>query len=117
MGRFGENPSSPDFECEQTSQSRTFSFARSIVSMLPHPNPTAARPSISFEPHHDGRIVVRPFSDPAHAIDVTESVIRCIASAIEDAVGGNPVLNRLEAERAVHAMTQPPQHGLVEAGR
>lgn len=83
--------------------------------MLPHP--TIAQTSIAFEPHHDGRIVVRPFSDPAHAIDVTESVIRCIASAIEDAVGGNPVLNRLEAERAVHAMTQPPQHGLVGAGR
>ena len=73
---------------------------------------TPAR-SIAFHPHHDGRIVVHPFADPATAIDVTEPVIRCIASAIGDAVGGNAVLNRLEAERAVHALTHASRcHGL-----
>ena len=61
------------------------------------PNPTAAPSSIPFHPHHDGRIMVHPISDPSCAIDVTESVIRCIASSIEDAVGGNPVLNRRSA--------------------
>lgn len=81
------------------------------------PNPTAAPSSITFHLHHDGRIVVHPISDPSCAIDVTESVIRCIASSIEDAVGGNPVLNRLEAERAVHELTRVAQHGLVEASR
>ena len=81
------------------------------------PNPTAAPSSIPFHPHHDGRIMVHPISDPSCAIDVTESVIRCIASSIEDAVGGNPVLNRLEAERAVRAMTHSARHGLAEASR
>jgi hypothetical protein len=81
------------------------------------PNPTAATASIPFHPHHDGRIVVHPISDPSCAIDVTESVIHCIASSIEDAVGGNPVLNRLEAERAVQELTRVAQRGLVEASR
>ncbi len=81
------------------------------------PNPTAAPSSIPFHPHHDGRIMVHPISDPSCAIDVTESVIRCIASSIEDAVGGNPVLNRLEAERAVQELTRVAQRGLVEASR
>lgn len=83
--------------------------------MLPHAAPTA--PSIPFHTHHDGRIVVHPISDPARSIDVTESVIRCISSAIGDAVGGNAVLNRLEAERAVHELTRPAHHVLVEASR
>lgn len=74
-------------------------------------------PSISFHPHHDGRIVVHPISDPDRSIDVTESVIRCIASAIGEAVGGNAVLNRLEAERAVHDLTRSAHHALVEASR
>lgn len=79
--------------------------------MLPHT--TAAPHAIAFHPKHDGRIVVHPFTDPATAIDVTEPVIRCIASAIGDAVGGNAVLNRLEAERAVHALTHASRcHGL-----
>ncbi len=81
------------------------------------PNPTAAPSSIPFHPHHGGRIMVHPISDPSCAIDVTESVIRCIASSIEDAVGGNPVLNRLEAERAVQELTRVAQRGLVEASR
>ena len=81
------------------------------------PNPTAAPSSIPFHPHHDGRIMVHPISDPSCAIDVTESVIRCIASSIEDAVGGNPVLNRLEAERAVQELTRVAQRGFVEASR
>jgi hypothetical protein len=117
LDRNGEYHNSCHFRCEQTSLSRAITIAESIVDMLPHH--TTAQASITLEPHHDGRIVVRPFSDPAHAIDVTESVIRCIATAIEDAVGGNPVLNRLEAERAVHALMQPqpPQHRFVEAGR
>lgn len=83
--------------------------------MLPRTERNA--PSISFRPHHDGRIVVHPISDPARSIDVTESVIRCIASAIGDAVGGNAVLNRLEAERAVHDLTRSAQHVLAEASR
>lgn len=83
--------------------------------MLPRTERSA--PSISFNPLHDGRIVVHPISDPARSIDVTESVIRCIASAIGEAVGGNAVLNRLEAERAVHDLTRPAHHVLVEAPR
>lgn len=83
--------------------------------MLPR-TPSSAS-SIPFQPQHDGRIVVRPLADPSRSIDVTESVIRCIASSIEDAVGGNPVLNRLEAERAVRAMTHSARHGLAEASR
>jgi hypothetical protein len=86
-----------------------------MVGMLPL-NHTPAR-SIAFHPHHDGRIVVHPFADPATAIDVTEPVIRCIASAIGEAVGGNAVLNRLEAERAVHALTHVAHQPSLEDGQ
>lgn len=39
-----------------------------------------------------------PFSDPRMEIDVRACLVEAVARAIERRCGGNPVLNRLEAE-------------------
>lgn len=45
------------------------------------------------------RWIVRPAHGPADGIDITDAVIRTIAGALNERMGGNDVLNQLEAER------------------
>jgi hypothetical protein len=46
-----------------------------------------------------GRLIVRPAHGPTGGIDVTDAVVQTIAVALNERMGGNDVLNRLEAER------------------
>lgn len=50
------------------------------------------------------RLVIRPISDPSNAVDVTDRVVRAIAEELQNVVGGNHVLNAIEAERAVQSL-------------
>jgi hypothetical protein len=63
------------------------------------------------------RLVIRPISEPTHAVDVTDRVVRVIAEELQRSVGGNHVLNMLEAERAVQVLLSgdPSRAGRVEA--
>jgi hypothetical protein len=47
-------------------------------------------------------------------VDVTDRVVRVIAEELQRTVGGNHVLNMLEAERAVQSLLSG---GLPRAGR
>jgi hypothetical protein len=60
------------------------------------------------------RLVIRPISEPTHVVDVTDRVVRVIAEELQRSVGGNHVLNMLEAERAVQALLSG---SAVRAGR
>ena len=51
------------------------------------------------------RVTIRPLLAPHRDLDVTEVVIRAIASRIAEEFGGNDALNRLEAEHQLHSMT------------
>ena len=63
------------------------------------------------------RLVIHPISEPTHAVDVTDRVVRVIAEELQRSVGGNQVLNMLEAERAVQTLLSggAPRSGRVEA--
>lgn len=65
------------------------------------------------------RLVIRPISEPARMVDVTDCVVRVIAEELQRAVGGNQVLNTLEAERAVQSLLSSgagaPRAGRLEA--
>lgn len=50
------------------------------------------------------RLVIRPISEPTQMVDVTDRVVRVIADELQRSVGGNHVLNMLEAERAVQSL-------------
>lgn len=50
------------------------------------------------------RLVIRPISEPTQVVDVTDRVVRVIAEELQRSVGGNHVLNMLEAERAVQSL-------------
>ena len=60
------------------------------------------------------RLVIRPIAEPTQLVDVTDRVVRVIAEELQRSVGGNHVLNMLEAERAVQALLSG---GAVHAGR
>ena len=60
------------------------------------------------------RLVIRPISEPTQMVDVTDRVVRVIAEELQRTVGGNHVLNMLEAERAVQSLLSG---GLPRAGR
>jgi hypothetical protein len=60
------------------------------------------------------RLVIRPISEPAQMVDVTDCVVRVIAEELQRAVGGNQILNMLEAERAVQSLLSS---GTARAGR
>jgi hypothetical protein len=47
-------------------------------------------------------------------VDVTDCVVRVIAEELQRAVGGNQILNMLEAERAVQSLLSS---GTARAGR
>lgn len=51
------------------------------------------------------RVTIRPLLDPQRELDVTDVVVRAIATRIAEEFGGNDQLNRLEAERQLHSMT------------
>ena len=51
------------------------------------------------------RVTIRPLLDPQRELDVTDVVVRAIATRIAEEFGGNEQLNRLEAERQLHSMT------------
>lgn len=63
------------------------------------------------------RLVIRPISEPSQVVDVTDRVVRVIAEELQRSVGGNHVLNMLEAERAVQALLSggPSRAGRMEA--
>lgn len=85
----------------------------------------SAESRIDAQPTHDvssHRWIVRPAHGPADGIDVTNAVIRTIAGAITERMGGNDVLNQLEAERLLaralwansgHAQSGMPRHPIV----
>ena len=50
------------------------------------------------------RLVIRPITEPTQMVDVTDRVVRVIADELQRSVGGNHVLNMLEAERAVQSL-------------
>ena len=60
------------------------------------------------------RLVIRPISEPSQMVDVTDRVVRVIAEELQRTVGGNHVLNMLEAEQAVQSLLSS---GLPRAGR
>jgi hypothetical protein len=47
----------------------------------------------------------RPFTDQSVEIDGAACLIDAIARMLDEQIGGNPVLNRLEAEAHVHRFT------------
>lgn len=63
------------------------------------------------------RLVIRPISEPSQMVDVTDRVVRVIADELQRSVGGNHVLNMLEAERAVQSLLSgsPVRAGRAEA--
>ena len=50
------------------------------------------------------RIVIQPLSAPDHEVDVTASLVRAIAQCLSEQLGGNHVLNELEAEAHLRHM-------------
>ena len=60
------------------------------------------------------RLVIRPISEPSRVVDVTDRVVCVIAEELQRSVGGNHVLNMLEAERAVQTLLSG---GSVRASR
>lgn len=51
------------------------------------------------------RVTIRPLLAPNRELDVTDEVIRAIASRLDEEFGGNGALNRLEAEQQLHSIT------------
>lgn len=58
----------------------------------------------------DARLVIRPMLSTHPNVDVTECLITAIQNLLDTRVGGNGILNRLEAEQAVEEIVAHMPH-------
>jgi hypothetical protein len=61
-------------------------------------------------------LLFRPFTDQSVEIDGAACLIDAIARMLDEQIGGNPVLNRLEAEAHVHRFTTAARTELLSSG-
>ena len=57
------------------------------------------------------RTIVAPLRNPAVSIDLRELLVRALERELAERCGGNPVLNRLEAEQRVDLLLQGSENG------
>jgi hypothetical protein len=69
---------------------------------------------------HTMHCIVRPLANPRIRLDLSDCLVEAIARELGRRFGGNPLLNRLEAEahlgqllRAQQAHAEPPQFNLT----
>ena len=54
------------------------------------------------------RLTIRPLNEPSVELDVTDRIVAAIADQISQRIGGNPVLNALEAEVHLRRLLATP---------
>jgi hypothetical protein len=69
-----------------------------------------AKQSARGEPHAPGALVVHPICGPPEGMDVRAVLLEALARHLDNRLGGNVQLNRLEAERLLSElfMQSPP---------
>ena len=62
------------------------------------------------------RIVIQPLAAPDRKVDVTAPLVHAIARCLGDHLGGNEVLNELEAEVHLRQMLRDASSAATEGG-